>query len=171
MSIYTYEAGEALTVDNARRKSTLHPRCGTAFLMVVILIFIVVSAVVMPLAPEWAKPGEGKPWFNHVLIVLLKLPLLIPVAGVAYEFNRFAGRRAANPFIRPLLAPGLAMQLLTTRRPDDAQIEIALVALQTALWREQVGESMPENDAPHVFRDFAAFESEAPRFESVGSNA
>jgi uncharacterized protein YqhQ len=171
MSIYTHEAGEALTVENARRKSTLHPRCGTAFLMVVILIFIVASAVAMPLAPEWAKPGPGKPWFNHLLIVLLKLPLLIPVAGVAYEFNRFAGRNAESPFIKPLLAPGLAMQLLTTRRPTDDQIEVALVALRTALWREQVGESVPEDQAPHVFKDFAAFESTAPRLESAGSGA
>jgi uncharacterized protein YqhQ len=171
MSIYTYEAGEALNVENARRKSTLHPRCGTAFLMVVILLFIVASALLMPLAPEWAKPGEGKPWLNNVLIVLMKLPLLIPVAGVAYEFNRFAGRRAANPFIRPLLVPGMAMQLLTTRCPDDGQIEVALVALRTALWREQVGESVPENQVPRVFSDFAAFESTAPSLETAGSNA
>jgi len=171
MSIYTYEAGEALTVENARRKSTLHPRCGTAFLMIVILIFIVASALLMPLAPEWVKPGEGMPWYNHVLIVLMKLPLLIPVAGLAYEFNRFAGRHATNPLIKPLLAPGLAMQLLTTRRPDDAQLEVALVALRTALWREQVGESAPEDLEPRVFRDFAAFESEAPSLESAGASA
>jgi uncharacterized protein YqhQ len=171
MSIYTHETGEALTVENARRKSRLHPRCGTAFLMVVLLIFILASAVIMPYAPAWAKPGDGKPWFNHVLIVLLKLPLLIPVAGLAYEFNRFAGRHAAHPLIKPLLLPGLAMQLLTTRKPDDAQIEIALVALRTALWREQVGESVPEDEAPRVFSDFAAFERAAPRLEPAGADA
>ena len=171
MSIYTFEAGEALTVENARRKSTLHPRCGTAFLIVVIMVFIVVSAVILPFAPEWVKPGEGKPWYNDVLIVLMKLPLLIPVAGVAYEFNRFAGRHADNPFIKPLLFPGLAMQLLTTRRPQDDQIEVALVALRTALWREQVGESAPEDQEPRVFSDFAAFESEAPSFEAGRANA
>jgi uncharacterized protein YqhQ len=171
MSIYTYEMGEELTVANARRKSRLHPRCGTAFLMVVILIFIVVSALVLPFAPDWAKPGEGRPWINHVLIVLLKLPLLVPVAGLAYEFNRFAGRRVDNPLIKPLLLPGLAMQLLTTRQPDDGQIEIALVALRTALWRERVGESVPEDDAPRVFDDFTAFESAAPRLEAAESNA
>jgi uncharacterized protein YqhQ len=171
MSIYTYEAGEPLTVEHARRKSRLHPRCGTAFLMVVILVFIVVSALIMPFAPEWAKPGDDKPWFNHLLIVLLKLPLLIPVAGLAYEFNRFAGRNASHPLVKPLLVPGLAMQLLTTRPPDDAQLEVALVALRTALWREKVGESVPEDEAPRVFSDFAAFESEGPQLEPAGANA
>ena len=63
------------------------------------------------------------------------------------------------------------MQLLTTRRPDDAQIEVALIALRTALWRERVGESVPVNQEPHVFRDFAAFESTAPGLESAGTNA
>jgi uncharacterized protein YqhQ len=170
MSIYTFEAGEALTVANARRKSTLHPRCGTAFLMVVILIFIVASALVLPLAPEWVKPGPGRPWYNHILLVLLKLPLLVPVAGIAYEFNRFAGRHAESRFIKPVLLPGLAMQLLTTRRPDDAQIEIALAALKTALWRERVGESVPEEEAPRVFSDFAAFEGASCALEATGSN-
>jgi uncharacterized protein YqhQ len=169
-SIYTYEAGEDLVVENARRKSPLHPRCGTAFLMVVILVFIVVAAVLMPLAPEWAKPGPGKPWATHLLLVLLKLPLLLPVAGVAYEFNRFAGRHLDSPWLRPLLWPGLAMQLLTTRKPTDDQLEIALVSLRTALWREAVGQEAREEedrDEPLVFENFAAFETGLAALESA----
>jgi len=171
MSIYTHEAGEELTVENARRKSTLHPRCGTAFIMVVILIFIVVSALVLPFLPDVVKPGAGKPWYNHILLVLLKLPLLIPVAGLAYEFNRFAGRHVDSRFIKPLLLPGLAMQLLTTRRPSDDQIEIALAALKTALWREQVGESVPEEASPRVYCDFAAFEAASRELQTQSPNA
>jgi uncharacterized protein YqhQ len=157
MSIYTLEAGEELSVDNARNKSTLHPRCGTAFLMVVILIFIVVAALLMPFMPEWAKPGPDKPWYNHLIVVLLKLPLLIPVAGLAYEFNRFAGRHVDNPLLKPLLWPGLAMQLLTTKKPTDDQLEVALAAMRTALWREGVGDSVPYGEEPRVFKDYESF--------------
>lgn len=157
MAIYTLEADEELTVENARQKTTLHPRCGTAFLMVVILIFIVVAAASMPFVPEWAKPGPDKPWYTHLIVVLFKLPLLIPVAGLAYEFNRFAGRNSENPFLRPVLWPGLAMQLLTTRQPTDEQLEIALVSLKTALWRDSVGDARPHRDEPVVYENFRAF--------------
>ncbi len=167
MSIYTHEAGEELTVDNARKKSALHPRCGTSFIMVVILVFIIVAAMLLPFAPEWAKPGDGKPWYNHVLVVLMKLPLLIPVAGVSYEFNRFAGRHVDNPLLKPLLLPGLAMQLLTTKRPTDDQLEIALVALRTALWREQVGETVTDSDDLLVFENFSAFEQVSDNLRPV----
>ncbi|MDJ0762316.1 MAG: DUF1385 domain-containing protein [Myxococcota bacterium] len=166
MAIYTLEAQEPLTVENARRKSTLHPRCGTAFLMVVILLFIIIAAVAMPFIPQWAKPSPEASWVRHLYVVMFKLPLLLPVAGIAYEFNRFAGRHADNPFLKFLLWPGLGMQLLTTKRPDDDQVEIALVALRTTLWREQVGETGPTHDTPVVFKDFTAFERDFPAPEA-----
>ncbi len=171
MAIYTHEAGEELTVENARKKTTLHPRCGTAFIMVVILVFIVVAALVLPFAPEWVKPGDGKPWYNHILVVLMKLPLLIPVAGISYEFNRFAGRHASNPLLKPLLLPGLAMQLLTTRRPDDDQLQIALAAMRTALWREGVGETVPDEEKLLVFEDFDAFAKASGDLRTVPDEA
>jgi uncharacterized protein YqhQ len=90
--------------------------------------------------------------------------LLIPVAGVAYEFNRFAGRHAENPILRPLLWPGLAMQLLTTKQPTDDQLEIALSSLRTVLWRESVGSDAPRNEEPVVFDGFDAV---AARFPDV----
>ncbi len=162
MAIYTYEADEPLTVEYARKKSTLHPRCGTAFLMVVIIIFMLVAAVAMPFLPEWVKPQEGTSWTRHLLVVLVKLPLLIPVAGIAYEFNRFAGRHANNPLLRPLLWPGLGMQLLTTKRPSDDQLEISLASLRAVLWREEVGGDIPSSDEPVLFDDFSAFEDAYP---------
>ena len=163
MSIYTYEAGEPLTVANAKKKSRLHPRCGTAFLMVVILIFMVVAAAVMPYIPEWAKPTPDGPWYRHVLVVLLKLPLLIPVAGIAYEFNRFAGKHTDSSWLRPFLWPGLAMQLLTTKQPTDAQLEIGLCSLRAVLHREEVGGDVPNNDdEPMVFDSFDAFDDAFP---------
>jgi uncharacterized protein YqhQ len=163
MSIYTFEAGEPMTVEYARTKSRLHPRCGTAFIMVVIIIFIFVAAALMPYLPVWAKPSPEGPWYKHILVVLLKLPLLIPVAGIAYEFNRFAGKHSDNVFLKPFLWPGLAMQLLTTKKPTDDQLEVGLTALRAALHREQVGGDMPSNtDEPIVFDDFDAFENAYP---------
>jgi uncharacterized protein YqhQ len=169
MSIYTLEAGQELTVENARAKSTLHPRCGTAFIMVVILTFIVVAALLMPFMPDWAKPGPDQPWYNHAIVVLCKLPLLIPVAGVAYEFNRFAGRHADSPFLKPFLWPGLAMQLITTKQPTDDQLEIALAALKTALWREGVGDSIPFSEEPRIFKDFEEFGNTAEQPTAAGA--
>jgi uncharacterized protein YqhQ len=157
MAIYTYEADEELIVENARKKSRLHPRCGTSFLMVVILIFIIVSAIVLPFLPDVLKPGEGKPFYTHLLLVLAKLPLLIPVAGIAYEFNRFAGRHLDSIWIRPLMWPGLFMQLLTTSVPTDDQLEISLTALRTSLWRESAGTEIADGAEPLVFKDFAEF--------------
>ncbi len=157
MAIHTLEAGEELIVENARKKSRLHPRCGTAFLMVVIIVFVVVAAVAMPFLPEAVTPGPGKPWYNHVWVVLLKLPLLIPVAGLAYEFNRFAGKHANSRWLKPLMSPGMAMQLLTTKQPTDEQLEIGLVALKAALWRESVGRSLESAGKPVVFENFEKF--------------
>jgi len=162
MAIYTYEANEPLTVEYARQKSTLHPRCGTAFLMVVIIVFMLVAAVLMPFLPAWVKPTEGGAWTRHLLVVLFKLPLLIPVAGIAYEFNRFAGRHADNPVLRPLLWPGLGMQLLTTNKPTDDQLEIALASLRAVLWREKKGSELPSGDEPLLFDDFSSVEDAFP---------
>jgi uncharacterized protein YqhQ len=162
MSIYTLEAGEPLTVENARKKSTLHPRCGTAFLMVVIIVFIFVAALSMPFLPEWVKPSKEGTWAKHLLVVLFKLPLLIPVAGIAYEFNRFAGRHLNNPFLRPLLWPGLGMQLLTTKRPSDDQLEIALASLRAVLWRDRVGSGVPSEGAPKVYDSLGDIEKAYP---------
>ncbi len=157
MAIYTHEAGEALTVENAEKKTRLHPRCGTAFLMVVIIIFMLVAAALMPFFPEWIKPSPDGPAYKHILIVLFKLPLLIPVAGIAYEFNRFAGRHSDNILLKPFLWPGLGMQLLTTKKPTREQLEIALTSLRAVLWREAVGGAVPDKDEPVVYDTFEAF--------------
>ncbi|HUT78475.1 MAG TPA: DUF1385 domain-containing protein, partial [Polyangia bacterium] len=87
-----------------------------------------------------------------------------------YEFNRFAGRYIESPWLRPLLWPGLAMQLLTTRKPTDDQLEIALVSLRTALWRESAGQEAragPEPEEPLIFESFAAFEGGLAALETV----
>ncbi len=128
--IYVYEAGEELTVSNARKYSTLHPRCGTAFLLVVFLISIILFSVIFPFLPKFPSLGKG---LANLIYVGIKLPLLFPIAGLAYEVIKFSGKKPNHPILRIVIAPGLWLQHLTTRPPVDDQIEVALRALKGAL--------------------------------------
>jgi uncharacterized protein YqhQ len=133
MSIHAYEAQEPLTVESARRHPTLHPRCGTAFILLVLLISIAFFAVVFPFLP---KPG-GPDWLAQAAFIGVKMLLMLPIAGSAYEVIKLAGKRPESPWLRPFIWPGLALQRLTTREPTDDQIEVALCALQAALQVEE----------------------------------
>jgi len=119
-TVYTFEAGEDLTVENARSKSTLHPRCGTSFLMFVMAISILVFSLVPSTAPFIAKVGAR--------VILLPL-----IAGLAYEVIRFSARHLTNPVCRLLTRPGMWLQKIMTQEPDDRQLEIAIIALREAL--------------------------------------
>jgi uncharacterized protein YqhQ len=124
-TVYTFEANEELTVENARTKSTLHPRCGTSFLMFVMAISIVVFSFVPSTAGFAIKFGAR--------IVLIPL-----IAGLAYEIIRFSARHLANPACRLMTRPGMWLQKITTKEPDDSQLEIAIVALKEALMYDAV---------------------------------
>jgi uncharacterized protein YqhQ len=134
-SIYTWEAGEALTVENARKYSTLHPRCGTSFILIVLLSSIFIFMVVFPFLPRF----HPNAWINALIQIAVKLPLMLPIAGVSYEFLRWSSKHLNNPVVRMLVKPGFWLQKITTQEPDDRQLEIALVALRKALWREKEG--------------------------------
>jgi uncharacterized protein YqhQ len=125
--VYTWESKEELTVENARRHSTLHPRCGTSFLLFVMVVSILVFSLVPSSYPFWAK----------ALSRIVFLPL---IAGIAYELIRFTAKFPRAVLVRPLLWPGLGLQMLTTRKPDDTMLEVALKALTEArdLSREPV---------------------------------
>lgn len=119
MVVAAHDREEPLTVQSARLHSTAHPRCGTAFLLTVILLSIMVFMLI-PRDPIW--------------LVISSRILLIPViAGISYEFIRFAGRRPDNILVGFLVSPSLLLQKLTTREPDDSQIEVALEALKEAV--------------------------------------
>jgi len=119
-TVYTFEANEELTVENARGKSTLHPRCGTSFLVFVMAI----SIAVFSLVPSTA----------HFAIKLGARVVLIPlIAGLAYEVIRFSARHLDSRLCRALITPGLWLQKITTNEPDDTQLEVAIVALKEAL--------------------------------------
>jgi uncharacterized protein YqhQ len=129
-TIYTYEAGQELTVENARQYTTLHPRCGTAFLIVVLMISIILFAVVFPLiAPKPEEAGLSL----HLFFVGVKILLMFPIAGSAYELNRYASRHMDIRLLKLAILPGLWVQKLTTREPSDDQLEIAISALEKAL--------------------------------------
>jgi len=118
-AIFNYESGKELTVENARLFPRLHPRCGTSFLLIVVVVSIFVFAFV-GLHPLWWR--------------LLSRMLLMPfVAGIAYEILKFSSRNLESPWLRWLIVPGLLLQKLTTREPDDAQLEVALAALNGVL--------------------------------------
>jgi len=128
--IYAYEAGEDLTVSNAQKYSTLHPRCGTAFLLVVFIISIGLFSVTFPFLPKFPSLGKG---LTNLIYVGIKLPLLCPIAGLAYEIIKFSGKKPNHPVLRIVIAPGLWLQHMTTRPPLDDQVEVALRALKGAL--------------------------------------
>lgn len=136
-SIYCFEAGEELTVANARRYSRLHPRCGTAFLLVVLLISIFVFAVIFPLLPRLAEAS----WLNQAAQIGIKILFMIPIAGISYEIIKLAGKRGGKGFWGAMLWPGLQMQRLTTKEPTDEQIEIALTALKAAVDTDECEEA------------------------------
>ncbi len=135
-TISCYEAGLPLTVDNVRKMSRLHPRCGTSFLLIVmvvsILVFSVATSLLHLLFPALgALQMQGGIWYRLIMMAI-KLLLLPLVVSVTYEINRWAGRHN-NGFTRLLTAPGMWMQNFTTNEPDDSMIEVGIAALQAVL--------------------------------------
>jgi uncharacterized protein YqhQ len=119
-SIFAFEAGEELTVENVRKYSCLHPRCGTSFLLIVMLISIVIFSLIPKLWPFYMKGGAR----------ILLLPV---IAGVSYEILKWTAKHDSTPFVKLLISPGLALQRLTTREPDDSQLEVAIRSMEEAL--------------------------------------
>ncbi len=134
-SIYAFEAGEELTVENARRHTTLHPRCGTSFLLFLVVISIAVFSIVFPLLNLTTLSSNT--FLNHAIMVLVKMVLMMPVAGLAYEFIKMCASRMDNPIFRAMVWPGMVLQNLTTRVPDDSQLEVALASLRAVLRLEK----------------------------------
>jgi uncharacterized protein YqhQ len=132
-SIHTYESGAALTVDNARTRTTLHPRCGTTFIVMVALVSVLVFSVLGPFLPAL---GLNK-WADNLLFFLFKLPFLPLIAAVTFELQRLLARYGQRGPLQLLLWPGFLVQKITTIEPDDAQLEVAMGSLALALAHEQ----------------------------------
>jgi uncharacterized protein YqhQ len=123
-TINAYEAGVELNVPNVRPFTLLHPRCGTTFLLIVVIVSFVVFALL------------GRPPLVERLIS--RIALIPVIAGLAYEVVRFGAANYHRPIVRAILAPGLAVQRLTTREPDDSMLEVAIAALKRVLADEGV---------------------------------
>jgi uncharacterized protein YqhQ len=132
-TISTYEAREALTVENARAKTTLHPRCGTTFLVMVALVSILVFTGIGAFLP---RIHTGSALLDNVVFFLEKLPFLPAIAGLTFELQRVFARYCTTGPLRVLLWPGFLVQKITTIEPEDAQLEIALASLRATLFRE-----------------------------------
>ena len=133
-TIRCYECGLPLTVENVRKQTRFHPRCGTSFLLVVmvisILIFSIASSLLLTLFPALAAMRGSLVY--RLLMIIFKLLLLPLVVGITYEINRWAGRHD-NAFTRFITAPGMYMQHFTTNEPDDGMIEVGIAAVKAVL--------------------------------------
>jgi len=137
-AIFTYERGLPLTVENARAQSRFHPRCGTSFLLIVIMVSVILFSAALTYRLADAVVVD------HLLKILIKVPLMFPVAGLAYELIKLSGRRCDTSRVaRAMAAPGMWLQKITTREPDDQQLEIALLSIRKTLWRERMGADAP----------------------------
>jgi uncharacterized protein YqhQ len=135
-TITTYEAGEELTVDAARTKTTLHPRCGTTFLVMVALVSIAVFTAIGALLP---RIHTGSLFLDNVAFFFEKVPFLPIIAAATFELQRVLARHCTTGPLRALLWPGFLVQKITTAEPSDDQLEVALASLRVTLFRQEQG--------------------------------
>lgn len=127
-SIYVFENKEELNHENAKKYTTLHPRCGTSFLFIVMMISIIVYSTVDSFLP---KPDTLL--MKQLLKVVVRIGFMPLIAGIAYEVQRFSSRNLKNPLVSLLASPGLKLQNITTQEPDESQLEVSMVALRASL--------------------------------------
>jgi uncharacterized protein YqhQ len=133
-TINAYENGVPLEVDDIKEFSTAHLRCGTSFAFTVLIVAVLIFSLI----------GRESLW----LMVLSRIVLIPAVAALSYEIIYFSSRHAGNKLVRMVLYPGLLLQKLTTREPDEGQIETAIAALKTVMVKDGPGESMAEPASP-----------------------
>ena len=119
-TIFAFENGEELVLENVKKYSRLHPRCGTSFLLIVMLVSIAVFSMIPKVWPFAYK-------------ALSRVVLLPLIAGISYEFLKWSAKNDKNPLVKMIITPGLALQKLTTREPDDEQLEVAIRSVKEAL--------------------------------------
>lgn len=124
-SIACYEAGMELTVENVKKCTRFHPRCGTSFMFVMLILSIVIVSLLSLFVPDEIKQ-------KTIVWMLIKLPLIPLIMGIGYEFIRYAGRHD-NLFVKIVSFPGLMMQRITTKEPDDDIIEVGIESLKAVI--------------------------------------
>ncbi len=147
-TIYALENEEELTVENVKKHTTLHPRCGTTFMFIVILISIIVFAF------------AG--WHSPIVNMLLRLALLPVIAGISYEVLKLAAK-TDNKLVRVISMPGLMLQKITTKEPDDAMIEVAIASMKAVMVKE------PESVVDAASAEAVAAEDKAAEDEAIAT--
>lgn len=140
-TIHAYESGREVDADSAQLFSRLHPRCGTTFLLFVMSIAILLHTVLVPLFLLVWTPES--PVLKHMATIFFKVLLMVPISALSYELIRYAARLGNSVWGRILRAPGMFLQLLTTREPDKGQLEVAVAALAGA-----TGKNPPHLETP-----------------------
>lgn len=123
-TIFCYENGLELTIENVKKQSRFHPRCGTSFIFVIIIISVIISSAISVAAPQLRD--------QTIIWMAIKILILPLITGLSYEFIKYAGRHD-NIFVRILAAPGLWMQRLTTKEPDEDMIEVAIASFKAVI--------------------------------------
>jgi uncharacterized protein YqhQ len=127
-SIFAFESGEELTIEAVRKHSTHHPRCGTSFLLIVVILAILLFAIADTLVEM--QLGHRPTLLQRFITHFSLLPLL---GGISFELLKLSGKKRDNRYVRWLVSPGLWLQKITTQEPDDSQLEVAIVALKSAI--------------------------------------
>lgn len=148
-AIWTYEFEKPLTVENATPFTTRHPRCGTSFLFIVVGVAVTLHVVLL----SWLPPLSPNPLTNTLLMLAIKIPMAFPIAGIAYELQRWSAKPSCPAVITAMTKPGIWLQSITTIEPEPNQLEIALLSLDRAVARE-TGKAKA-GDGVHVYQSFA----------------
>jgi uncharacterized protein YqhQ len=133
-SISTFEAGEELTIENAKKYPTFHPRCGTTFIFFLMFVSIILFAIIFAIVPIGAKAPVV---LKHIYAMLFKVALTFPIAGISYELIKFVGKDPNSKLGYVLSYPGRLLQRLTTKEPEDSQLEVALASIKAVLFLEE----------------------------------
>jgi uncharacterized protein YqhQ len=133
-SISTFEAGEELTIENAKKYPTFHPRCGTTFIFFLMFVSIILFAIIFAIVPIGLKAPVV---LKHIYAMLFKVALTFPIAGISYELIKFVGKDPNSKLGYVLSYPGRLLQRLTTKEPDDSQLEVALASIKAVLFLEE----------------------------------
>lgn len=146
-TIHAYEGGLPLDAEVIQRYQTMHVRCGTSFLLMVMVIAILVFSVV-PVRAVTELLGTDHRLITLAIAISFRILLLPLIAGLAYEVIKWAGKKPENPVVRVVLWPGLQLQRMTTREPDDSMVEVAVTAMQRVVAREEAEEARARGEVP-----------------------
>lgn len=136
-TIYAFEKGEELTLENVKKHSTLHPRCGTSFLITVMIISIIIFSIADTQLMKLISITDNQ-LLRHLMKFGIRIGFLPLIASIAYEFQRYSSRHLDSFIVRALATPGLWLQKITTKEPDDEQLEVSIVSLKAALGEENI---------------------------------